>query len=86
MSPRRVTLDRSGRVRIPVSMRRALGWNAGDTVLIQLHEGAVQIVSPREAISRAQAIVRAYVPADVSLVDELLAERRRESGSARPNP
>ncbi len=29
-----------------------------------------------EAIRRAQAIIRRYIPDDVSLVDELIAERR----------
>ena len=31
------------------------------------------------AIGRAQALVAKYVPAEVSLVDDLIAERRREA-------
>ena len=38
-----------------------------------------RLISPRLAIKRAQALVRAYVPEGVSLVDDLIAERRREA-------
>jgi len=37
--------------------------------------------SPRQALTRAQAWVAQFVPADVSLADELLAERRREAAA-----
>jgi hypothetical protein len=33
----------------------------------------------KSAIRRLQALVRATVPEDVSLVDELIAERRKEA-------
>lgn len=33
----------------------------------------------RERMTRAQALVRKYVPETVSLADELIAERRREA-------
>lgn len=33
----------------------------------------------RERMTRAQALVRKYVPGTVSLADELIAERRREA-------
>jgi hypothetical protein len=47
--------------------------------MLILEEGAVRILTPQEAIRRAQAIVRSYIPGDESLSDDLIAERRREA-------
>lgn len=71
-------IDSAGRLVLPAPMRKALGLNAGDDVLLSLEDDEVRIVSRDRAIRRAQELVAKYVPDDVSLVDELIAERRRE--------
>jgi hypothetical protein len=43
-----------------------------------LVDGELRLVSLAASVRRAQALVRARVPAGVSLADELLADRRRE--------
>jgi AbrB family looped-hinge helix DNA binding protein len=68
-----------GRVVIPAEYRRALGLHDGDEVVLRLIDGEVRIISVREAIRRAQEIVRQYVPRGRSLADELIAERRQEA-------
>ena len=68
-----------GRVVIPAEYRKALGLQAGDSVMIQLEDGEIRIRSIDEGIRRAQALVRAWIPADRSLVDELIADRRAEA-------
>jgi AbrB family looped-hinge helix DNA binding protein len=72
-------LGEGGRLVIPAGYRRALGLDPGDAVILVLEEGAVRILTPREAVRRAQAAVRSHIPAGRSLADELIAERRRES-------
>jgi bifunctional DNA-binding transcriptional regulator/antitoxin component of YhaV-PrlF toxin-antitoxin module len=62
-----------------VEYRRALGIQEGDEVILRLQDGEVRILSPQEAIKRAQDLVARYVAADRSLVDELIAERRRDA-------
>jgi bifunctional DNA-binding transcriptional regulator/antitoxin component of YhaV-PrlF toxin-antitoxin module len=71
-------LGEGGRLVIPVEYRRALGVDAGDELVLVLEAGAIRVSTPREAIRRAQALVRAYVPEGRLLSDELIAERRRE--------
>jgi AbrB family looped-hinge helix DNA binding protein len=72
-------IGEGGRVVIPAEFRRSLGIETGDQVVLVLEEGSVRMLTPREAVRRAQALVRAYVPKGRSLSDELIAERRREA-------
>ena len=72
-------IGEGGRVVIPSEFRKALGVETGDQVVLVLEEGAVRMVTPKEAIRRAQALVRQYVPEGRNLSDELIAERRREA-------
>ncbi len=67
-----------GRVVVPAAMREALGVNEGDALMATLEYGELRLVSLAESVRRAQAIVRKHVPAGVSLVDELLEDRRQE--------
>jgi len=72
-------IGEGGRVVIPAVMRASLGVGVGDTVLLRLDGGELRILTPRQAIRRAQELVRQYVPEGVSLADELIAERRLEA-------
>lgn len=67
-----------GRVVIPAVYRSLLGIEGGGHVLLRFEDGEVRMVGRDTAIARVQAMVAKYVPEGVSLVDELLAERRRE--------
>lgn len=72
-------MSEGGRVVVPVEIRKALGLKEGDTVLWELGDGEARLTTRRERLRRIQDLVRQYVPADVSLVDELIAERRAEA-------
>ncbi len=72
----RATVNAGGRIVIPAAYRRALGIKQGDEVILRLEDGEVRIITPAQAIRRAQALVRRYVPAGRSMADELIAERR----------
>ena len=61
---------------IPASFRKALGINPGDEVILSLEEDELRITTMKRRIERAQRHVRKYVKPGVSLVDELIAERR----------
>ncbi len=79
MTQVKTRLDRGGRVVIPAEYRRALGLSPGEEVILRLEDGEIRLLSLTQAIRRAQAIVRQYVPDDRSLSDELIAERRAEA-------
>lgn len=72
-------MSEGGRVVVPAEIRKALGIEDGDIVLWELGDGEARLRTRREHMRRAQALVRRHVPPDVSLVDELLAERRAEA-------
>ena len=75
----RLKIGPGGRVVIPAEMRQALGVAEGDTLLATLADGELRLHSTSCAVRRAQAIVQASIkPGGGSLVDELLADRRRE--------
>ena len=69
---------------LPAEARTILGLKDGDPVRVRLENGELAIVPLSEVVRDIQARWRRYVPADRSLVDELIADRRveakRESG------
>ena len=70
-------LAEGGRIVIPAEYRQALGLHVGDELILRLENGEVRIFTTRQAIRRAQELVRRYIPQNRSLADELIAERSR---------
>ena len=77
----RTKVAEGGRIVIPAAYRKALGIKTGDEVLLKLDGDSLRIYSRAQAVRLAQKIVRKYVPEGVSLVDELLQERRQEAAN-----
>jgi AbrB family looped-hinge helix DNA binding protein len=72
-------MGQSGRVVIPGEYRRRLGLRSGDEIIMHLDEEGLHLYTPAQAVARAQALVRRYVPEGRSLSDELISERREEA-------
>jgi AbrB family looped-hinge helix DNA binding protein len=72
----RLRINQNGRLVIPASFRKALGIKPGDEVILQLENDELRITTMKHRIERAQRRARRYVKPGVSLVDELIAERR----------
>ena len=63
---------------IPADLRRKLGLNDGDELVARDEDGRL-VIEPRSAVlTRIRRRLQA-LPSEVSLVEDLLAERRRES-------
>jgi AbrB family looped-hinge helix DNA binding protein len=75
----RLRLNENGRIVIPAAFRKALGIKPGDEVILRLDDGELRITTMKRRIERAQLRARQYVKPGVSLVDELIAERREEA-------
>jgi AbrB family looped-hinge helix DNA binding protein len=73
-----VTVGPQGRLVVPAPLRRRLGIEAGD-VLVARAQGDRLVLERRDAILARVRGRLAAVPDDVSLVDELIAERRKEA-------
>ena len=78
----KTTIREGGRLVIPAAYRKALGLKLGDEVLLTLEDGEIRVVSTRQAIARAQSLVRRYVSKGRNLSEELIKERREEASHA----
>jgi AbrB family looped-hinge helix DNA binding protein len=81
--PLPVRLGPQGRLVVPVELRRELGLEEGTELAIR-SDGRRLILEPRTEVLRRLRRRFANLPDEVSLADELVAERRveahRESG------
>lgn len=75
---RKIKIGKNGRMLIPADFRRYLGFGDGSDVILHLDEDGLRISTPAQAISRAQSLVRRYVPEGAGLSGELMADRRAE--------
>jgi AbrB family looped-hinge helix DNA binding protein len=78
LAPTKVRIGPEGRIVIPAAFREALELSEGDTLVASLNDGELNLLTIPAAVRKAQGIVRKFVPQGVSLVDELLDDRRRE--------
>ena len=72
-------VDSAGRLVIPAEIRDAMQIGADGVLHATLENGELRLITPRKALDRAKAIVRKYVQPGVSVVDELIADRRAEA-------
>ncbi len=75
----RTKLAEGGRIVIPAEYRQALGLHIGDELIVYLEDNELRIITPDQALKRAQELLRRYIPEGRSLADELIAERRLEA-------
>jgi AbrB family looped-hinge helix DNA binding protein len=75
----RAKLDTSGRIVLPLAVREQLRLTTGDEVLVIQSGDSCYIETPEQALRAAQEYFRKLAPPGVSMVDELLAERRAEA-------
>ncbi len=73
-----VQIGAQGRVVIPAALRKALKLKPGDRLLAR-KVGESLVLERREAVERRLQARFSHIPRDVSLTDELIAERRAEA-------
>ena len=73
----RMRVNENGRVVIPAAFRKRLGIVIGDEVELRVEDDELRISTLRRNIERAQRLIRKHVKPGVSLVDELIEERRQ---------
>jgi AbrB family looped-hinge helix DNA binding protein len=72
----RQRISENGRLVIPAALRKVLGIQAGDEVVLRIQDDELRITTQQKRIQRARRRARQYVKPGTSLVNELLAERR----------
>jgi AbrB family looped-hinge helix DNA binding protein len=73
-----VQVGPQGRLVIPARLRRSLNLKAGDRLIVR-KVGESLVLERREAIEKRLQDRFGHIPKEVSLVDELIAERRAEA-------
>lgn len=72
-----------GRIIVPAAFRRAMGVTKGDTLTLELNGVELRVSSAKAAqlaaLRELQAYVRTVPKSAVSVVDQLIAERRAEA-------
>ena len=68
-----------GKMALPADVRRALGIKDGDRVNLNIADGRLNIRTMEQVIEDTQAYFKSVIPEGVSLVNELLTERRAEA-------
>jgi AbrB family looped-hinge helix DNA binding protein len=77
----RAKVNEEGRLVIPAAYRKRYGLENGQEVMLKAtHEGLL-IATFDQALERFQADVAALVGPNVSLADELIADRRQEAAT-----
>lgn len=78
MASNEIQIGPQGRLVIPATLRKALNLKPGDR-LIARKVGESLVLERREAIEKRLQDRFRHIPKEVSLVDELIAERRAEA-------
>jgi bifunctional DNA-binding transcriptional regulator/antitoxin component of YhaV-PrlF toxin-antitoxin module len=81
MEPQRARIDASGRLVVPVAVRRELDLRDGDELTFTAGDspGEMRVASRRAGLKRAQALVAEFSTRGGSAVDDLLRERREDA-------
>jgi AbrB family looped-hinge helix DNA binding protein len=74
-----VRIGTQGRIVLPREIRDELGAEEGATYVARVEDGALILESRASILARMQDRWREAAPPEVSLVDELIAERRAEA-------
>lgn len=72
----KVKLGDAGRLVIPAVLRREMGVEPGDDLLLRVEDGELKVIGRMQAIRRIQAHAQQFKKPGESVVDEFLAERR----------
>ncbi len=75
-----VSIKSDGRILVPAQLRRSFGATPGEALVARVEDGRLIIERRADAVRRLQERFSVVSPG-VSLVDELLAERRTEVGA-----
>ncbi len=73
-----VVMGHKGRIVLPAPVRQALGLDVGTQLIARIEGESVVLETRAAALERLQSMFD-HIPREVSLVDELIAERRREA-------
>jgi AbrB family looped-hinge helix DNA binding protein len=81
MNIQRGKIVSGGRLQIPADLRKQLGIEEGDSVVMEVVNNELRIRSQRESIKRIQELLKPFraKEGEMLISDELIADRRKEA-------
>lgn len=76
--PGKISVAADGSAVVPAAAINALSLKPGESLFVRVADGEIHLLTRRAVTRRVQSLVREFVPEGVSLVDELIEDRRRE--------
>lgn len=74
-----IPVQENGRMVLPAALRRALGVEKGDRVVVQAEGDRIEITTAARSRARARARMRTLYEGRTGVTDEVIAERREEA-------
>ncbi len=74
-----VVMGKDGRIVIPANIRSQVNMPKGGAFVVRVEDGVVTLEPLSHAIAAVQAMMKPYAIEGVSIVDELIADRRAEA-------
>ena len=81
----RIRVDAAGRVVVPAELRERFGIQPGSDLSVSVDDDGIHLRTAKQMIRAAQDAIAPYRTPGVSVVDELIRERRDEAKKARPH-
>lgn len=75
----RAKLNREGRMNVPADCRNQAGLKPGQEVLLKVTPNGILLYTHDQAVKRLQDWFASNAPQGVSMVDELISDRRKEA-------
>lgn len=72
-------VDPSGRILVPAELRSRNQIQIGDPMIVVERDTGFEIKTLTQSVREAQEYFLSVIPAEVSLVDELIADRKEEA-------
>jgi len=79
MSQETTHMSENGRIVLPVAIRRAANIKPREVLTVRVDDEGIHLQTRKQAIKRAQAVVKKYTKNRKGLVNEFLRERREET-------
>ena len=73
-----VILSQGGRILVPAKMRKALGVEVGDELLMRVENQELRIFNLQHAVKEAQELMEKYNPEKKCMSDDIIKDRRNE--------
>lgn len=75
----RVKLGENGRVLIPAEMRKVLGFEGNQHVVLEVRGGELRIMTPMQRLEEAQQEIARHFPPGTLMSEDLIRERHAEA-------